>query len=571
MAETNTLLLLGALLLFISVLATTLSRLGVPLLAIFLGVGMLAGEDGPGGIQFDDFGTAFLVANLALAIILLDGGLRTRRESFRAALRPALALSTVGVLVTAGLLGVFAVLVLDLDWPYGLLLAAIVSSTDAAAVFAQLRQGAITLNERVRATLELESGSNDPMAIFLVLALVEAFTTDARLSPGPLAVMFAQQFGYGLIGGLVLGRVLAAVLARLHLAEGLYALLIASGGLLAFALVNTAGGSGFLAIYLVGVVVGQRRTRATEHVLRAMDGLAWLAQAGMFLILGLLVTPRDVLTDALPALAVALFLMLVARPAAVLLCLLPFRFPLREISFIGWVGLRGAVPIVLAIFPVMANLPASRFLFETTFAVVLVSLLLQGPTVTLLARRLGLELPRRNAPEDRRLVLADTKLPYELVQLRVARNADVASRGRDALPRYRGVRCVGIVRDQRLRWPRDSLRFREGDRALILTPSRHVDELTALFSRRPQHGHYRPAAFYGRFQIRGDATVAELAEQYGLPRDESEGMTLDEWFRHRTHRPPVIGDSVRMGPLELTVRRLHQGQITRLGVKFAPD
>jgi len=569
MGDSNFLLLLGALLLFVSVLATTLSRLGIPLLAIFLGVGMLAGEDGPGGIEFDDFGTAFLVANLALAIILLDGGLRTRRESFRVALRPAVTLATVGVLITAALLGAFLVVVLDLDWRYGLLLAAIVASTDAAAVFAQLREGAVALNERVRATLELESGSNDPMAIFLVLVLIEAFTTDTPFSAGPLLVMFFQQFGIGLAGGLILGRLLAEIVARLHLAEGLYALLIASGGLLAFAAVNAVGGSGFLTIYLVGVVVGQRRTHATEHVLRAMDGLAWLAQAGMFLILGLLVTPRDMLADVLPALAVALFLMLVARPLAVLACLAPFRFPLREISFIGWVGLRGAVPIVLAIFPVMADLPDSRFLFETTFAVVLVSLLVQGSTVARFARALGLELPRRNAPEDRQQVIADTKLLYEFVQFRIGPNADIVGRGPDALPRYHGVRCVAVIRDRRLRWPRESLRFCEDDRALILTPTRHIDELTALFSSRPGHGRYRPEAFYGRFQVRGDITVHDLADQYGIEIDEAEGpLTLDEWFRRRGHRPPVVGDSMRMGALRLTVRRLHQDKVARLGVQF---
>lgn len=572
MGEINTLLLLGALLLFISVLATTLSRWGIPLLAIFLGVGMLAGEDGPGGIEFDDFHTAFLVANLALAIILLDGGLRTRSASFRVALRPAVTLATAGVLITAALLGAFVVLALGLNWRYGLLLAAIVASTDAAAVFAQLRHGAVALNERVRATLELESGSNDPMAIFLVLALVEAFSSSAPLSPGPLAVMFVQQFGYGIVGGLILGRLLAEIVARLHLAEGLYALLIASGGLLAFALVNEIGGSGFLAIYVVGVIVGQGRTRGTEHVLRAMDGLAWLAQAGMFLMLGLLVTPREMLADALPALAIAMFLMLVARPAAVAACLLPFRFPAREIAFVGWVGLRGAVPIVLAIFPVMADLPNSRFLFETAFAVVLVSLLAQGPTVAVLARWLDLELPRRNVPEDRQPVLASTKLPYELVQLRVAANAEVLNRGLDVLPRYRGVRCVAVIHNQRLRWPRESLRFRENDRALILTPSRHVDELTTLFSRRAEHGQYRPAAFYGPFSVRGDATVGELATHYGSNIHETDPeLSLDEWFRRRIQHPPVVGDNLRLGPLELTVRRLHQNQITRLGVKFTPD
>ncbi|MDX9838247.1 MAG: potassium/proton antiporter, partial [Azoarcus sp.] len=420
MTALNALFLLAGVLLFISVLASTVSaRLGLPLLLLFLVVGMLAGEDGPGGIRFDDFGRATMVGHLALAVILLDGGLRTRISSFRVALWPATVLATWGVIGTALLLGLFATWLLDVDWRLGMLLAAIVGSTDAAAVFALLRNSGVRLNERVKATLEIESGANDPMAILLVTALVEMLLMPEQASAGRFALMLVSQLVIGGALGLVGGMVLARLLVKLKLAEGLYALLIVSGGLMIFAASNLIDGSGFLAVYIAGLVVGNRRCHATEHVLRVMDGLAWLAQAGMFLVLGLLVTPSHMLTHAPEALMMAVFLMLVARPLAVLTGLLPFRYRARELLYISWVGLRGAVPIVLAIVPVMMGVPDSRLLFDVAFAVVLVSLLVQGATVPIAARWLKVEVPPRDEPFDRREVWVGDKASLSLLEYRV--------------------------------------------------------------------------------------------------------------------------------------------------------
>ena len=275
MTGINALFLLAGLLLFISVLASTISaRLGLPLLLLFLAVGMLAGQDGPGGIVFNDYFIATLIGQLALAVILLDGGLRTRVSSFRVALKPAAVLATWGVIGTAGLLGIFATWLLDVDWRLGMLLAAIVGSTDAAAVFALLRNSGVRLNERVQATLEIESGANDPMAILLVTALVELLLNPEQGSVGGIAWMLVSQLGLGGLVGIVGGWILSRLMGKLNLAEGLYALLILSGGLLIFAATNLMNGSGFLAVYLAGIVVGNRRSHATEHVLRVMDGLA---------------------------------------------------------------------------------------------------------------------------------------------------------------------------------------------------------------------------------------------------------------------------------------------------------
>lgn len=412
-------LLTASALLLLSLVAGLFSaRLGFSFLLVFLVAGMLLGEDGPGGVVFEDFRLAFWVGNVALAVILLDGGLRTRYATFRTGLRPSLLLATAGVAVSAALTGLGAWLLLDLDWRLALLLGAIVGSTDAAAVFSLLQTSGVRLNERVASTLEIESGLNDPMAVFLTLALIGlAMAPDtgaARLGWAPLLAL-VQQFGWGLVLGGGLGWALAdglRLLARLtRPGSGVRALLLLSAGMAVFALTTWVGGSGFLAVYIFGLVVGNRARGSVAPALQAMDGYAWMAQAGMFLLLGLLVTPTEALRTLLPALGVAAVLMLVARPLAVWLCLLPFRFPPREVAFIAWVGLRGAVPIVLAVFPVMAGVDGAKTFFNIAFVVVLASLLLQGATLPWAARRTGVALPDRDDPVAARQVYGDFEVP----------------------------------------------------------------------------------------------------------------------------------------------------------------
>ncbi|MCS6810332.1 MAG: potassium/proton antiporter, partial [Tepidimonas sp.] len=410
-------LLIASGLLLLSLVAGLFStRLGLSFLLVFLLAGMLLGEDGPGGVPFEDFRLAFWVGNIALAVILLDGGLRTRDSTFRTGLRPALALATVGVVVSAGLTGVAAWWLLGLDWPRALLLGAIVGSTDAAAVFALLQTSGVRLNERVASTLEIESGLNDPMAVFLTLALIGVATAASIPGWGPLAAAWVQQFVVGLALGLGLGWTLAAALRRLVLLTrpgvGVRALLLSSG-LMVFALATWLGGSGFLAVYIYGVALGNRVRAAVTPALTAMDGYAWMAQAVMFLLLGLLVTPSQLLHTLAPALGVAAVLMLLARPLAVALCLAPFRFRLREIIFIAWVGLRGAVPIVLAVFPMMAGVPGATTFFNVAFVVVLASLLLQGSTLPWAAHRTRVVLPDRSDAAVARRVYGDFEIPGE--------------------------------------------------------------------------------------------------------------------------------------------------------------
>lgn len=394
--------LIGGTLIMISILLGLMTaRTGMPLLLIFLAVGMLAGEDGIGQIVFNNHHLSFWIANIALAVILFDGGLRTRYSTFRTALKPAVTLATVGVVITAGVLALCAHLLLDLPLVWALLFSAIVSSTDAAAVFALLRNSGVRLNERVESVLEIESGINDPAAVFLTLlaiALLSAAPSDALVQSGWTWLgMLLQQAGLGVAVAYVCARFFIR-LAHLSQADrstnqGLNALLVASAGMATFGLATAVGGSGYLAIYIFGLMLGNARTRYARSIVPAMDGLAWLFQASMFLLFGLLATPTSVMQSMGSGVVLALLLMFVARPLAVFPCLYFFRFTFKEMLFVAWVGLRGAVPIVLAIFPVIAGIDADKRMLDLAFMVVILSLLFQGPTVPLMAKWLNLVLP----------------------------------------------------------------------------------------------------------------------------------------------------------------------------------
>jgi cell volume regulation protein A len=413
------LLLAGGLLVLVSLLAGVLStRMGLPFLLIFLVAGMLVGVDGPIGVHFDNAQLAAWVGNAALAIILLEGGISTRMETFAVGFRPAVLLATVGVVITAAIVGAAAMAVMHLDWRHGALLGAIVGSTDAAAVFSLLRQTGVRLSDRVSATLELESGLNDPMAVFLVLALIATIQSDAGIPQ--MLILLIKQVGFGAAIGLGASWALSWVLRRLPLSVengGVLSLIIVSAGLAVFAAAGMVEGSGFLAIYLFGLRMRARAEVAAHAASSALDGFAWAAQATMFLLLGVLVSPHDMLHTIGPALAVAAVLIFVARPAAVWLCLWPMGFSHRQRAFIGWVGLRGAVPIVLALFPLIEKVPDSYRFFNAAFAVVLASLLLQGTTLSWIAKLLGVvEAPEQPPPERRAVqgrLMLDASLPLE--------------------------------------------------------------------------------------------------------------------------------------------------------------
>jgi cell volume regulation protein A len=387
------LFLLGlGLLLTATVLAGSLSsRFGLPALIGFLALGMLAGSDGPIGIRFDDYVMAQTVGVACLIFILFSGGLDTDWRTVRPIALPALVLATVGVVISAVVVAVAAVVLLDFNPFQGFLLGAVIASTDAAAVFAVLRSRGLPLRQDVQALIELESGSNDPSAIFLVGAAL-LFITAPETSPASLAPAFLSQMALGAAVGVGVGWAFTVVLRRARLSVGGLSLVVSiAAALLSYGLAGVLGGNGFLSAYVAGIVAGSRDFPAKRTVSIFQDGAAWLAQVVMFLTLGLLVFPSQLVPVIGPGLAVTAVLMFVARPLSVFLCLAPFRrFDWRAKLFISWAGLRGAVPIVLATFPIVAGVPSAQAVFNIVFFVVLVSSLIQGPTLGLLAARLGL-------------------------------------------------------------------------------------------------------------------------------------------------------------------------------------
>lgn len=381
-------------LLLLTVLAGTLSsRFGLPALIGFLGLGMLAGEDGPGGLLLDDYSFAQFVGVLCLVFILFSGGLDTAWRDVRKVAAPALVLATFGVVISAVITGAAAVILLDFTPIQGFLLGSVVASTDAAAVFAVLRSRGVDLRPDVQALIEFESGSNDPMAIFLVGAGLLLIATPATPLVG-LGTGFVAQMAVGGLVGLGTGYLLPEMLNRVHFRYGGLGFVVSiAAALIAYGLAELLGGNGFLSAYVAGLMAGSRAFAAKRAISTFQDGMAWLAQVAMFLTLGLLATPTQVIAIALPGIAITAVLMLAARPISVFLCLAPFGFDWRAKLLVSWIGLRGAVPIVLATFPIVAGVPGAFTIFNIVFFVVVVSSLIQGPTLGWAARRLGLNRP----------------------------------------------------------------------------------------------------------------------------------------------------------------------------------
>jgi len=387
------LLAASALLLLAVVAGMASDRVGIPPLLVFLAIGMLAGSDGPGGIYFDDAWLAQLVGVIALTLILFASGLATHWPEVRPVLWPALSLATLGVLLTAIAVGWFVTLTLGFSWIEGVLLGAIVSATDAAAVFSVLTMSRVRLTGRLAPLLELESGSNDPMAVFLTLGLTHLLA-DAHASTLDLIPLFLRQMGIGAAVGLVLGKGIVLLVRRLHLdVSGAYPVLTTALALFTFGATASLGGSGFLAVYLVGLIMGNSDVRERPSLVRFHGGLASLMEIAMFLTLGLLVFPVRLVTVAGVGLLVTLFLIVVARPLSVFVSLAAARLRTRDKVMVSWVGLRGAVPIVLATFPLLEGAPRADLIFDVVFFTVLVSVLVQGTTIPLAARVLRVAAP----------------------------------------------------------------------------------------------------------------------------------------------------------------------------------
>jgi potassium/hydrogen antiporter len=469
MPDASLLLLLTSLLLFAGVLLSkTSSRLGVPSLLLFLGLGMLAGSEGVLGVEFEDFAGAQSFGIVALAFILFSGGAGTAWSRVRRVLIPGVALATAGVLLSAVVVGAVAAAILGVELLEGMLLGSIIASTDAAAVFSILRSRGVAIVPRLRYLLELESGSNDPAAVFLTVGMIGLIqgTGDSVLD---LLQLFVVQMGVGLVMGVLLARGAVLLINRLHLEyDGLYPVLTVAFVLLTYEGTAWLGGSGFLATYVAGLTMANAEFLHKRSLLRFHDALAWLMQIAMFVVMGLLVFPSQLVPVAGQALLVAAVLMLVARPLAVLLMLGPLRTAPREIALISWVGLRGATPIILATFPVVAGVHNAETIFHVVFFVVLLSVAAQGTTIPTVARRLGLtmDVPPAHTYTFDAVIAGDDG--HGLREASIVAGSPADGRSIVGLRLPPGVLVVLLYRGGQVMVPQGGTVLQAGDRILLL-------------------------------------------------------------------------------------------------------
>lgn len=557
--------LLGALLVLAGILSSLVAlRFGAPLLLVFLVVGMLAGESGPGGIRFDDVRFAYMVGSVALALILFDGGLRTRFATFRSVIWPAGTLATVGVLLTAAVTAPAAVYLLELNWIEGLLVGAVVASTDAAAVFFLMHSRGLRLRPRVGATIEVESGTNDPIAIFFTIILIEVLIAGQK-SWGEIALLLAQQAVLGALLGIVGGRLIVGMLNRVALPQGLHAPFVATAAVVVFALSQSINASGFLAVYLAGLIVGNRAARGHGAILSFLDAATWLGQIAMFVLLGLLAWPDRLQEHFLPGLAIALVLMLLARPMAVFVCLLPFGFTLRERLFISLVGLRGAVGIFLASIPLLVGLPKAQLYFDIGFVVVLVSLLIQGWSVSYVARKLRIAKRRTDTFSPRIELDLPGQRAQELVGYPVMQGSPFLRRG--FMPPWAKIALV--IRGERVLTPEEANGVHEGDHVYLLAPQDKAQALDRFFADLPPPSSPDPRLL-GDFFVSGEVTLGSIAEIYGVTFDGADPqMILTEFFTKRLGRAPQPGAILRVGDVALVAHRVKDGRVVTVGLQLA--
>jgi cell volume regulation protein A len=478
-------LLLAASFLLVSILVSKLSiRMGVPALLLFLILGMLLGSDGPGGIYFDDPWLAQAVGVVALAFILFSGGLDTRWHDVQPVFRQGLLLATIGVSVTATAVGAFVVVVFGFSWLEGILLGAIISSTDAAAVFSVLRGSSVSLKGRLKPLLELESGSNDPMAVFLTLGMIFLLLNPAA-SPLELIPLFLLQMGIGTLVGLVGGACLVWLINRARLEyDGLYPVLTLAGVLLIYGGTTAAGGNGFLAVYLAGIVMARQDLIHKRSLREFHDGLAWLMQIVMFLTLGLQVFPSQLPPVVTTGLVIAAFLIFAARPLSVFIALVGSGMSLREMLFVAWVGLRGAAPIVLATFPLLAGIDKAQSIFNLVFFIVLVSVLFQGALLIPIARLLRVYSNEpESAPSSLAFVMQDGVISDNLLEISVTPSCRIIGQQIIDVGLPPSVLIALIGRNGDTIVPNGGTIIQAGDRLLLVTRADLREQVRQLFSR----------------------------------------------------------------------------------------
>jgi potassium/hydrogen antiporter len=560
------LILITAILVLLGVASSKLSaRAGVPVLVVFLGLGMLAGSEGIGGIDFENYQLAYSIGTLALALILFDGGLRTPKSSIVDSWRPSLSLATIGVMITAVMTGVASSYILGVSWLEGLLIGSIVGSTDAAAVFSILRTGGVKLSKRLTGTLEIESGSNDPMAIFMTIGCIEVLTGEMSFGI-ELVGLFVRQSAIGILVGIAVGFFAVKAINRIHMdAAGLYPVFATAFGLLAFGLSAWLGGSGFLSVYLAGIILGNSELVFKRGIFLFHDAVAWLSQIVMFVVLGLLSFPSRLFAVSLQGLLIAIVLILIARPIAVLISLLPFHFSRRELTLLSWVGLKGAVPITLATFPLLYGVEGSPLIFDVVFFVVVVSALVQGWTIPLFARKLGLQVPSDITPPITLEISSLRHVNGDIVDYFIDDQCRASGRRVRELALPTGVVIALVVRSERFIPPQGDTKLESGDHVVVVLEPQSRPLVDQVFVRNSDEHTAIPTHL--EFPLRASISVGELEEFYGIEMSLPRTLTLGEAIKTKAKSPLSEQTLVSFGAISLRVRQWDaSGNITSVGM-----
>ncbi len=558
---------IGGVLLTVSIFASKLSKLvGTPLLLLFLAIGMLCGEDGVVlHIVYNDYTSAFYIANLMLALILFDGGLRTDIHELKSVAKESMLLSTFGVFITSAITGLAAYSVLDLTLTQALLIGAIVGSTDAAAVFMLLGDGGVSLKQKVSSTLKIESATNDPMAILLTTVLLALVSGKAK-SGWDVVIFFFQQFGYGLILGIIFGTVARFMIAFFSLGAGLYALLAIGMGLIGYSVTSALGGSGCLAIFIIGMCIGNQKVRAVSYILPVGEGITYLAQITLFLMLGILVTPHLMAYYLAPGIVVAIVISFIARPLAVFVLIKPFfkSFKNKDLLFMSWVGLRGSVPVVLAIYPVMEDVRNAQLYFNVAFVVVLFSLLVQGASLLPASKLFKVYAPAHSAPVSKSEMGIMLSNDYEIFNYGIKDfTLDGVRLNQIRMPRRTSF--AAVFRDGFMLKPSGDLRLKSDDIVSIIGADGDEPMLNSVFSQKG--GLKKPREFCGEIRISAKESMKDVAKRFDMELTAFElKLNVGEFMSYHIGGFPQVGDSVSLINSSLVVSAVDSYAVTEVGV-----